>query len=95
MEILKNRGSRLNALFYTKINLQQCPLNRMLLNPASFFRATLRRVRQFYCTHIINNKFHFFLKKNRSLMQAINWIILLEEIKNLNTDTYKKIKNEK
>lgn len=28
-------------------------------------------------------------------MQAINWIILLEEIKNLNTDTYKKMKNEK
>lgn len=26
-------------------------------------------------------------------MQAINWIILLEEIKNLNTDTYKKMRN--
>lgn len=91
MEILKNRGSRLTALFYTKINLQQCPLNRMLLNPASFSEPPTAGLDSFTV-----HKFHFFLKKkNRSLMQAINWIILLEEIRNLNTDTYKKIKNEK
>lgn len=42
--MLKNRRSRPPALI-TKINFQQCPPNRMLLNPA--------KLDKFYCTFFV------------------------------------------